>query len=68
MFYGDVLTHSIPGSYWEVIQEGYPRVRVTTNSAVDVVRVAHRRLANPNPTLEQNYEHVLEIVRSAGTP
>jgi hypothetical protein len=63
MFYGDVLTHTVPGAHWEVVQEGYPLVRITRKSAVDVVRVALRRLATPNPTLEQNYAHVLELVR-----
>jgi hypothetical protein len=63
MFYGDVLTHTIPGAHWEVTEEGYPRVRVTRTVAVDVVRVAIRRLATAAPTLAQNYAHVLEIVR-----
>lgn len=63
MFYGDLLTHTVPGAHWEVIVEGYPLVRVTRKTAVDVVRVALRRLATPNPTLQQNYAHVLELVR-----
>ena len=63
MFYGDLLTHTIPGAQWEVVEEEYPRVRITRNTAVDVVRVALRRLATPEPTLEQNYAHVLELVR-----
>ncbi|WP_125610653.1 DUF6278 family protein [Specibacter cremeus] len=63
MFYGDVLTHTIPGAYWEVIKDGYPRVRVTRTFAVDVVRVANRRLAIADPTLVQNYAYVLGIVR-----
>src|ERR671927_621705 len=63
MFYGDLLTHTVPGSHWEVFEEGYPRVRITGKSAVDVVRVALRRKATPIPTLEQNYAHVLELVR-----
>jgi hypothetical protein len=62
MFYGDVLTHTIPGAHWEVIEEGYPLVRVTRTVAVDVVRVAIKRLAAADPTLAQNYVHVLEIV------
>lgn len=61
MFYGDVLTHTIPEAHWEVVEEGYPRVRVTSNVAVDVVRVAIRRLAVANPTLKQNYAHALGI-------
>ena len=62
MFYGDVLTHTIPGAHWEVVQEGYPLVRVSRTVAVDVVRVAMRCLAVADPTLAQNYAHVLEIV------
>jgi len=63
MFYGDLLTHTIPAAHWEVVEEGYPLVRVSREVAVDVVRVAQRRLATPEPTLEQNYAHVLELVR-----
>ncbi|MDP9696044.1 UNVERIFIED_ORG: hypothetical protein J2X79_003622 [Arthrobacter globiformis] len=63
MFYGDVLTHTVPGAHWEVVEEGYPRVRVTRKTAVDVVRVALRRVVTPAPTLEQNYAHVIELVR-----
>jgi hypothetical protein len=63
MFYGDLLTHTVPGAHWEVVEEGYPRVRITRNTAVDVVRIALRRLATPEPTLEENYAHVLEVVR-----
>ena len=62
MFFGDVLTHTIPGAHWEVIEESYPRVRVTRTIAVDVVRIAVRRLAAADPALAQNYAHVLEIV------
>jgi hypothetical protein len=64
MFYGDVLTHTIPGVHWEVIEEGYPLVRVTRNIAVDVVRVAARRLAISEPTLEQNDAHVMRAVKA----
>jgi hypothetical protein len=63
MFYGDVLTHTVPGAHWEVVQEDYPLVRVTSKTAVDVVRVAIRRLEAPDPTLVQNYSHVMELVR-----
>lgn len=24
MFYGDILTHTIPGAHWEVVERGYP--------------------------------------------
>ncbi|WP_374102494.1 DUF6278 family protein [Arthrobacter sp. ISL-65] len=60
MFYGDVLTHTIPGAHWEVIEEAYPRVCITRTAAVDVIGVAMRRLEVADPTLEQNYAHVLE--------
>lgn len=63
MFYGDVLTHAIPGAYWEVIEDEYPLVRVTARTAVDVVRIAIRRLGVPDPTLVENYSHVMELVR-----
>jgi hypothetical protein len=63
MFYGDLLTHTVPGAHWEVVEEGYPLVRVSRKVAVDVVRVALRRLATLEPTLEQNYAHALELVR-----
>lgn len=63
MFYGDLLTHTVPGAHWEVVEEGYPLIRITRKTAVDVVRVALRRLVTPIPTLEQNYAHVLELVR-----
>jgi Family of unknown function (DUF6278) len=63
MFYGDVLTHTVPGAHWEAAEEGYPRVRVTRKTAVDVVRVATRRLETADPTLVQNYAHVVELVR-----
>lgn len=62
MFYGDVLTHTIPGAHWEVVQEGYPQVRVTAKTAVDVVRVAIRRMATADPTLRQNFSHVMDLV------
>jgi hypothetical protein len=64
MFYGDVLTHAVPGAHWEVIVEGRPCVRVSRTTAVSVVSVAERRLDIGTPTLQQNYAHVLEIVAS----
>lgn len=63
MFYGDLLTHTVPGAHWEVVVEGYPLVRVTRNVAIDVVHIARRRLATSNPTLEENFAHVLDLVR-----
>jgi hypothetical protein len=64
MFYGDLLTHTIPGAHWEVIEDGSPCVRVTRKTAVSVVPVAEKRLARRTPTLMQNYAHVLEILAS----
>ncbi|WP_395403759.1 DUF6278 family protein [Arthrobacter sp. UC242_113] len=63
MFYGDLLTHTVPGAHWEVVEAGYPLVRVTSKVAIDVVRIALRRMVSPKPTLEQNYAQVLELVR-----
>jgi hypothetical protein len=62
MFYGDLLTHTVPGAHWEVVVEGDPCVRVTRNTTVSVVSVANRRLTTGIPTLQQNYAHVLDIV------
>jgi hypothetical protein len=62
MFYGDLLTHTIPGAHWEVTVEDLPCVRVTRKTAVSVVYVAERRLTVGRPTLLQNYAHVLELV------
>lgn len=66
MFYGDLLTHTVPGAYWEVI--GSPCVRVTRTTAVSVVSIAERRLNIRTPTLLQNYTHVLDIVASEPSP
>lgn len=63
MIYGDLLTHTISGAHWEVVEEGYPLVRITSKVAIDVVRISLRRISTPNPTLEQNYAHVLGLVR-----
>jgi hypothetical protein len=62
MFYGDLLTHTIPGAHWEVTVEDFPCVRVTRETAFSVVFVAERRLTVGSPTLLQNYARVLEIV------
>lgn len=62
MFYGDLLTHTVPGAYWEVIVEGRPCVRVTRTTAVSVVSVVERRLHIGTPTLLRNHAHVLELV------
>lgn len=62
MFYGDVLTHTIPGAHWEVIVEGSPAVRVTRKTSVNVVGVAERRIGIGTPTLVQNYSHVRDLL------
>jgi hypothetical protein len=63
MFYGDLLTHTVPGAHWEVVEEGYPLVRITRKTAVDVVRVSLPAPATRSPHLNKNYGHVLEFVR-----
>lgn len=63
MFYGDVLTHTIPGAHWEVIIEGQPTVRITRKSAVAVLNVARRLLDAGRPTLSESYDHFLALVR-----
>jgi hypothetical protein len=62
MFYGDILTHTVPSAHWEVIADESPQVRVTSRTAVSVISVAQRRLTIGVPTLVQNYVHVLEMV------
>lgn len=49
VFYGDVLTHTIPRAHWEVIGEGSPAVRVTGKTSVDVVGVAERLISIGTP-------------------
>jgi hypothetical protein len=61
MFYGDVLTHTIPGAHWEVVVDGFPTVRFTAKDSVDVMHVAQRRISNPHPSLVENFAHALEI-------
>jgi hypothetical protein len=34
MFFGDVLTHTIPGAEWKVIHEGFPEVKIVGNTSV----------------------------------
>ncbi|MDB5243844.1 MAG: hypothetical protein JWP57_4470 [Spirosoma sp.] len=62
MFYGDLLTHSVPGAHWEVTAGVDRCVRITPNTAVSVVPVAERRLTVGSPTLLRNYEHVMKVV------
>ncbi|UVJ39913.1 DUF6278 family protein [Arthrobacter sp. CJ23] len=61
MFYGDVLTHAVAGAHWEVVEDRFPLVRVTGKTTVDVVRIAQKRLVSEEPTLLQNFAHVLEL-------
>jgi hypothetical protein len=62
MFYGDVLTHTIPGAHWEVVQEGFPMVRIGRNTSISVIHVAQRRLDVGLPTLAVNYDHAIGLV------
>ncbi len=62
MFYGDVLTHIIPGAHWEVIEEGFPMVRISRNTSISVIHVAQRRLDVGLPTLAMNYDHALDLI------
>lgn len=59
MFYGDVLTHTIPGAHWIVRQE--PEVRVAKDVTVLVAEVARRRFELSTPTLTENFRHVLDL-------
>ena len=62
MFYGDVLTHTIVGSYWIVFDEARPEVQVGEGTTVDVVGVAERRLKFGAPSLLENLKHVKKMV------
>jgi hypothetical protein len=62
MFYGDVLTHAIPGAHWEVVEEGSPTVRISRNTSVSVIHVAQRRISVGLPTLAMNYDHALDHI------
>lgn len=62
MFYGDVLTHTIVGSHWVVIDEHHPEVRVGEGISVDVVAVAQRRLEFGFPSLVENLAHAEQLV------
>jgi hypothetical protein len=62
MFYGDVLTHTISGAHWKVINENFPEVSITRRTSVSVIEVAQRRLNLGIPTLTMNYDHVLDLV------
>lgn len=63
MFYGDVLTHNIRGSYWTVRGET-PSVRFSGTHEVDVITVARRRLRESAPSLVENYAHIRELLRA----
>lgn len=62
MFYGDVLTHAIPGAHWEVIEEGFPMVRISRNTSISVIHVAQRRLDVGLPTLVVNFDHAIDLI------
>lgn len=63
MFYGDVLTHTISESYWEVIEDGYPRVRVTGRWHRPGQGSRRRRRGSPPETCRQ---HAALIVPADG--
>ncbi|MFJ6281247.1 DUF6278 family protein [Arthrobacter subterraneus] len=63
MFFGDVLTHTIPGAHWKVINENFPEVSITRHTSVSVVHVAQRRLEHGIPTLVMNYDRALDLIR-----
>lgn len=62
MFYGDVLTHTVPGAHWEVVVESDPGVRVSRDISISVMAAAERRLTIGAPTLVQNYDHILDVL------
>ena len=62
MFYGDVLTHTIIGAHWQVVEEGFPRVRISSKTSISVIHVAQRRLDLGAPTLAANYDHALDLI------
>jgi hypothetical protein len=62
MFYGDVLTHTISGAHWKVINENFPEVSITRRTSVSVIEVAQRRLNLGIPTLTMNYDNALDLV------
>ncbi|QHK19793.1 hypothetical protein GU243_08675 [Pseudarthrobacter psychrotolerans] len=62
MFYGDVLTHTLPGAHWKVIKEDLPEVSILKKTSVSVVHVAQRMLTVGVPTLVMNYDHALDLI------
>ncbi|MEC5149382.1 DUF6278 family protein [Cryobacterium sp. GrIS_2_6] len=62
LFYGHVLTHTIVGSHWVVIDEHHPEVRVGEGISVDVFAVAQRRLEFGFPSLVENLAHAEQLV------
>ena len=62
MFFGDVLTHTIPGAEWKVIHEGLPEVKIAGNTSVSVIHVAQNRINLGVPTLVMNYDHALGLI------
>ena len=62
MFFGDVLTHTIPGAEWKVVHEGHPEVRISGITSVSVIHVAQNRLNLGVPTLVMNYDHALDLI------
>ncbi|MEB0000573.1 DUF6278 family protein [Cryobacterium sp. RTS3] len=61
MFYGDVLTHTIAGSHWIVMDASHPEVRIAPGISVDVGRVALSRLESNAWSLVDHYNHAQEL-------
>ena len=61
MSYGDVLTHTIPGAHREVVEEGFPMVRISRNTSISVIHVAQRRVEVGLPALAMNYGRALDL-------
>lgn len=64
MFYGDVLTHTIAGAHWEVVE--FPMVQISSKTSILVIHVAQRRLDVGMPTLVMNYDHALHLIDQEG--
>lgn len=61
MLYGDVLTHTIAGSQWMVMDASHPEVQIAPGISVDVGRVALSRLESNDLSLIDHYNHAQEL-------
>jgi hypothetical protein len=55
LFLASVITATIPGAHWRVWPNGHPVVRTPAGRELDVVAVAHDRLAHGQPLLAAYY-------------